>query len=76
MILPDGGSVRCPQEPGDEAVDISARLAKEKARYSSCGVENNFLTDSRESTTIVNTPSIVPKGTKRHSMQAITSANE
>lgn len=39
-------------------------------------VENNPLTDSRERTTIVNTPRIVPKGMKTHSMQAITSANE
>ena len=38
--------------------------------------ENSFLTDWRESTTIVNTPRMVPKGIKRHSMQAITSANE
>jgi hypothetical protein len=37
---------------------------------------NNPLTDSRERTTIVNTPRIVPKGMKRHSMQAMTSANE
>ena len=39
-------------------------------------VENNPRTDSRESTTTVNTPRIVPKGMKRHSTQAITSANE
>jgi hypothetical protein len=38
--------------------------------------ENNPRTDSRERTTTVNTPRIVPKGMKRHSMQAITSANE
>src|SRR6266567_2448224 len=39
-------------------------------------VENNPRTDSRESTTIVKTPRIVPNGMKRHSMQAITKANE
>src|SRR6266481_6584060 len=39
-------------------------------------VGNNSLTDSRERATIVNAPRIVPNGTKRHSMQAITSANE
>src|SRR4029453_19379059 len=38
--------------------------------------KNNPLTDSRERTMIVNTPRIVPKGMKRHSMQAITTANE
>ena len=39
-------------------------------------VENNVFTDSRESAIIVKTPRIVPKGMKRHSIQAITSANE
>ncbi|PYI59522.1 MAG: hypothetical protein DMC60_10125 [Verrucomicrobia bacterium] len=41
-----------------------------------CPVENNALADSRDSATIVNTPRIVPKGMKRHSMQATTSAKE
>jgi len=39
-------------------------------------VENNPRTDSLESTTIVNTPRIVPKGIKRDSMQDITRTNE
>jgi len=41
-----------------------------------CVHSNNAFTDSRESATIVNIPRIVSNGTKRHSMQAITSANE
>src|SRR4029077_8477593 len=41
-----------------------------------CAVKNKVLTDSRESATIVNTPRIVPKGMKRHSIQATTSAKE
>ena len=45
-------------------------------RPSSDYAENNALTDSRESTIIVKTPRIVPKGRKRHSIQAITRANE
>ena len=44
--------------------------------FASGYAENNALTDSRESTIIVKTPRIVPKGRKRHSMQAITRANE
>jgi hypothetical protein len=47
-----------------------------QADASKVAAENNPLTDSRESATIVKTPRIVPNGTKRHSMQAITSANE
>src|SRR5439155_12571275 len=35
---------------------------------------NNSFTDSRDSAIIVKTPRIVPKGMKRHSIQAITSA--
>src|SRR5262249_11034852 len=50
-----------------------------RARYGGDGAyvpENNAFTDSRESTTIVNTPRTVPNGTKKHWMQAITRANE
>jgi hypothetical protein len=38
-------------------------------------IENNVFTDSRERTIIVNTPRIVPKGMKRHSMHAIFSVD-
>jgi len=38
--------------------------------------ENNAFTDSRESAINVKTPRIVPKGTKRHSMRAMTRASE
>ncbi len=41
-----------------------------------CVAANNAFTDSRERTTIVNTPRIVPNGMKRHSMHAMTRANE
>src|SRR5207248_7006960 len=41
-----------------------------------CPVENNALTDSRESATIVKSPRIVPKGMKKHSTQATTSTEE
>src|SRR6266540_4416413 len=42
----------------------------------SAAVKNSAFTDSRERTIIVKTPRIVPKGIKRHSMQAITNANQ
>jgi hypothetical protein len=42
----------------------------------STGIENSVFTDWRESTIIVNTPRIVPNGTKMHSMQATTNANQ
>jgi hypothetical protein len=41
-----------------------------------CVAANNAFTDSRESTMIVNTPRIVPKGMKRHSTHAIVNANQ
>src|SRR6266478_1368210 len=41
-----------------------------------CPIENNALTDSRESATIVKTPRIVPKGMKKHSTQATTNTEE
>jgi hypothetical protein len=44
---------------------------EDSGRYS-VAVENSAFTDSRESTIIVKTPRIVPKGMKRHSIQAIT----
>jgi hypothetical protein len=57
-----------------------AHALKPKAEFqpdaSTDAVENNSLTDSRERTMIVNTPRIVPKGIKMHSMQATTNANQ
>jgi hypothetical protein len=38
--------------------------------------EKSAFTDSRERAMNVRTPRIVPKGTKRHSMQAVTRASE
>src|SRR5437762_6547105 len=42
----------------------------------STGIENSVFTDWRASTIIVNTPRIVPNGTKMHSIQATTNANQ
>jgi hypothetical protein len=64
----------------DTIASTLAPLHKLKASQSSTvfymDYENNVFTDSRESTMIVNTPRIVPNGTKRHSIQPTTNANQ
>src|SRR5438067_964860 len=52
------------------------KKSKANSQHGGCAVANNAFTDSRESATIVKTPRIVPKGMKRHSMQATTSTEE
>ena len=58
---------------------IQYMVAAHGRRYTGgavCVRANSSFTDSRKSATIVKTLRIVPNGMKRHSMQAITSANE
>src|SRR5438477_424619 len=52
------------------------RISKVYLQPGACSDENNVITDSRESTIIVNTPRIVPNGTKMHSIHATTNANQ
>src|SRR5438067_5555469 len=59
---------------GFEPLRRHARLQFQ--RDASAELENNVFTASRDSTIIVNTPRIVPNGTKMHSIQATTNANQ
>src|SRR5438034_1190453 len=59
---------------GFEPLRRHARLQFQ--RDASAALENNVFTDSRDSTMIVNTPRIVPNGTKMHSTHATTNANQ
>ena len=64
----------------DAALELAHRLAGDAwVQLDGCiiiAVENSAFTDSRESTIMVKTPRIVPKGINMHSMQATTNTNQ